>query len=66
MAIEEFVEALKAIAEDREVMIPAQIHLRGQINSIIDSLGGPTATYEYFRKVHEAKAPIYPLEAKLK
>lgn len=60
MTIEEFIGALKAIAENRQVMIPAQIHLGGQINDVIDSLGGPTATYEYFKKVHEAEAPTYP------
>lgn len=60
MKIEEFLEALKAIAENREVMIPAQLHLRGQINSIIDSLGGPTAAFEYFKKVCDAEAPMYP------
>ena len=59
MKMEEFVEALKAIAEDREVMIPEQIHLRGQINSIIDALDGPTEAYEYFKKVYEAEAPTY-------
>ena len=62
MTIEEFIEALKAIAENREVSIPAQIHLRGQINDIIDSLGGPTAAYEYFKKVYEAEAPTYRKE----
>jgi len=59
MKMEEFVEALKAIAEHREVLIPAQIHLRGQINSIIDALGGETGAYEYFKKVYEAETPIF-------
>ena len=62
MKMEEFVEALKAIAEGREVMIPAQIHLRGQINRIIDALDGPTEAYEYFKKVYEAEAPTYNVE----
>ena len=60
MKMEDFVDALKAIAENREVCLPAQIHLRGQINDIIDALGGPTATYEYFKKVNEAELPKYP------
>ena len=62
MKMEEFVEALKAIAENREVLIPAQIHLRGQLNNIIDTLGGATAAYKYFEKVREAEAPTYPEE----
>jgi len=64
MTIEEFIGALKAIAENREVSIPAQIHLRGQMHNIMDSLGGPTAAFEYFKNVHEAEAPTYPKEDK--
>lgn len=62
MEMEEFVKMLKAISDNREVLIPAQIHLRGQISDVIDSLGGTVTAYEYFKKVHDAEAPTYSEE----
>jgi hypothetical protein len=60
MEMDEFVGILKAIAECREVLIPAQIFY--QISDIIPALGGPVAAYECFKKVSEAEAPRHPDE----
>jgi len=64
MNMDEWVEALKAIHENRNMLLGVQLHLRGQINAIIDALGGTKAAYEYFVKVQQAEVPIYLGEEK--
>ena len=59
MSIEEFVEALKAIKESREVRIGFELQVRGQLEAVIDACGGANGAYEYFKKVSEAQEPEY-------
>jgi len=62
MNMDEWVEALKAIHENRNMLLGAQLHLRGQVNAIIDALGGTKAAYEYFVQVRNAEPPLFPDE----
>ena len=65
MNMDEWIEALKAINENRSMLLGAQLHIHGQINAIIDALGGTNAAYEYFVKVRQAEPPIYPMETEV-
>lgn len=51
MKMEDWVEALEGIKNNKVVKIPYQLQREGQINSIIESLGGELATFQYFQKV---------------
>jgi hypothetical protein len=55
MTMHDWVLMLEAIRDHKEVAIPAQLHLRGQINGIVNSLGGEAEALEYFMKVEAAQ-----------
>lgn len=59
MEMKDFVKMLKGISDGKTVLVPAQIHVRGQLNRIINAFGSAKQAYEYFRKVLEAEAPTY-------
>lgn len=57
MQMEDFVEMLKAIAEDMSTLVPHQFQEHGEINKIISAIGSPVKAYEYFKMVLEAANP---------
>jgi len=57
MNMDEYVKMWKDISEGKEVAIPAQLHLDGQMTGMIHILGNVDEVYEYFKKVKDAEAP---------
>ncbi len=57
MNLEQFIDALAAIAVRKEVSIPFQLQIHGQLVDVINSLGGAQEATEYFRKVADAQPP---------
>jgi len=57
MNMDEYVKMWKDISEGKEVAIPAQLHLDGQMTGMIHILGNVDEMYEYFKKVKDAEAP---------
>lgn len=58
MNMDEYVEMWKNVSEGKEVGIPAQLHIRGQMRDIASVFGSEQGAYEYFKKVKDAEAPI--------
>lgn len=57
MTIERFAELLRVISNpenDGKIIVPAQIHLRGQLGRIADTFGGHKEAADYFEKVAAA------------
>jgi hypothetical protein len=57
MNMDEYVKMWKDISEGKEVKVPAQLHLDGEMTGIIRVLGEVDDVYEYFKKVRDAEAP---------
>jgi hypothetical protein len=51
MTIEDFKDILAGIRDEKCVCIPFNLHCDGQINAIIEALGGPADAFDYFMDV---------------
>lgn len=58
MTMEQWIELLRGCRDNKKVMIPAQLHLRGQLSGIINSFGSEEITVEYFESVLNAEPAI--------
>jgi len=57
MTMEELVATLEAIKDNKEVLIPYQLHSAGQIQNIIESIGGINAAVEFFHAIMNSEPP---------
>ena len=57
MNMDEWVKMWKDISAGKDVAVPAQLHLDGEMTGIIKVLGEVDDVYEYFKKVKDAEAP---------
>ena len=57
MTMEDFVNMLAAIRDDKVVLIPYQLHCDGQLRGLIRSLGGTSEAVDYFGKISKAESP---------
>lgn len=55
MTMTEWVKLWEVISLGGEPKIPAQLHIHGQFNTLIDAFGSITAVYEYFATVERAE-----------
>lgn len=55
MTMQEWVNMLDAVCKGKEVLIPAQLHLKGQLADLSLGMGGIAPMKEYFEKVLEAQ-----------
>lgn len=58
MTMQDFVNILVAIRDNKEVKIPYQLIKHGELNSIVDVLGCNGAV-DYFEKILEAEAATF-------
>lgn len=51
MNLEKFIELLEALEEGKKVLVPAQLHIRGQIEKLKDAFGSYGNVAAYLKKV---------------